>query len=573
MIELNDIAIKIQSVFNQNTLGKTFRIFSNVGELVKRNGHANEYRNGLLEYVSSTVSKLSGLEFVTASLNLTLFGNIDARDKDSDGNNIEIIELYQIINDFINEYNWQTFTEEYSEKTYSTTYVIGLPTNMPKASLGYINECLPITVSIGITYLENGVNSNQWKIYIDGEEIGYTEAVLSRVKTTEQNPRIVDRSTMASVQTNGFGLDIVMPQTTTRIMNKAEKEILKCDQDYAHMVYITGNDNQVAFICVFGNTQAKLVPNLNAGINISLLEGIPELLTYDDNFWIVDTITPEELTEKTITIDNPAGYFSGLDIVFWGDGNYTKIIDKDDVTQRTHTYAETGTYEIRRFIGDLDVYRLTLPSYVTIVRDGTILKNGAAIYSNDELTITFSPYYTVEVNGVECVSGDILTVDGNVEITGIINEYSLDIPEFVTVKRSDITLTESSVLYYGDELTITFSPYYAVTVNGNEIDSGDIIMVTGNISIVRTVKEYTLVYTKSDLYESVLIKKHNLIVPSGTTIKYGDTISMYGTSGYYDKRIKINGVTVTSSCGQEISYEYVAIGDTSIEMINTEGIC
>lgn len=341
MAELKDIAKKIENILNTNTLGKTFRIFSDSGELAKRNGHENEYRNGLVEIVSSTISNLSGLQFINTSVNLTLYANEEVRGKNSDGDSLEIIELRQILGDFLENYNFKTFAEEFGEATYSTTYVIGATTTLPKGSLGYINDCVPLVTNIGLTLFENGVNSNEWQIFIDGEEVGYTSAVISRTKTAENQPLVESKSTKSVMQTNGFGLDLVVPQISNNLGKAIENEILT-GQEYAHMLYIKGKNTEQNYICVFGNLQASLIKNANVGFNLSMVEGVPELLEYSDKW-----------TEYEVeSLGNTLCLFRNINedevVIFWGDGEFSFSNEENN----THIYEDEGFYTVRVYNKD-----------------------------------------------------------------------------------------------------------------------------------------------------------------------------------------------------------------------------
>ena len=424
MVELKDIAKKFEYILNANTLGKTFRIFSDSGELAKRNGRKNEYRNGLLEVVSSTTSNLSGLKFISSSVNLTLYANEDARGKDSDGNSIEIIELRQILGDFLENYNFKTFAEEFGGKTYSTTYVIGETTTLPKGSLGYINDCIPLITNIGLTFFENGVNSNEWIIEVDGEEVGYTNAVISRTKTAENMPLAESKSTKSVMQTNGFGIDLVVPQISSNLGNAIEEEILT-GKEYAHMVYVKGKNTEQTYICVFGNLQASLIKNANVGFNVPLVEGVPELLDYKGNVWLELEVEVTDLSYNTVTIlnnDNEKLY------IIWGDGDVTT----SNFTEIQHTYSNLGTYNIVAYNS-----KATDKDWAdAVIRD--YLELDKFTYSVAEKNITISkvnaPATTYEINGTYYIDNEINTVTeiggGATSIDS--NVVSITIPNTVT---------------------------------------------------------------------------------------------------------------------------------------------
>ena len=343
MIEVKDVAAKLQNILNANELGKRFKIFADTGELKKSLKRESEWRNGLVEFVSSTISTVENMQFLTVGVNLTLFANIDVRgfvgSGDNKGDSIEVIELKQILNDLIAAYNWKTVFETFGGTTYTTTYGFRMPTNLPKTSIGYINECLPIVLSMDLTLFENGVNANQWQIKVNGEPIAFTNCVISRVKTSEQNPLADNTSTKAANQTNAIGIDFSMPQLITAFSDALESEILGVENNKAYCVDVKGRANRKAFICATGNTSLNLTRNTNAGFNVSLVEHLEDLLNYDKNIWLNFEI---EIKANNVTINN----LNEQEIViFWGDGTQTI----SSASEILHNYAKNELYSIKIF--------------------------------------------------------------------------------------------------------------------------------------------------------------------------------------------------------------------------------
>ena len=75
---------------------------------------------------------------------------------------------------------------------------------------------------------------------------------------------------------------------------------------------------------------------VNAGMNVALVEGVEDLLFYDEHWSIKEITTTEE--DEVVEID-AEGH------VFWGDSNRT--IGANGKVQ--HTFADPGTYTIRVF--------------------------------------------------------------------------------------------------------------------------------------------------------------------------------------------------------------------------------
>lgn len=555
MVSLKSIADKFEYILNTNTFGKTFRVFSDKGELVKRNGHENEYRNGLVEIMSSNITSLSGLDFGTYNVNLTIYANATIRNKDDDGNFIEILELRQILNQFIENYNGKTFGEDIDDKIYAVTYVISSPETLPSTSLGYIDECLPMQVNIGLIMFENGVNSNEWEVYLDGEELGYTGLVVSRVKTVETIPFNSASSTQTVVQTNGIGFDFICPQTTKNIINKIEEEILKCDNDSkAHLVYIKGHNTEKAYICVFGNTQATLERNANVGFNISLLEGNPDLLTYEDNLWITRTVEVENLSNNTVTIEN-------IDeqelIIKYDDGDVVKTSNSEIY----HTFATVGEHKIIMFNAnaiDDDWASASIKTYlyldkleytvdgdnITVERvtaDATTYELGGSFYIDNELkTIT---KIGDNLNNIDPDAVNITLTDTVTEIKGSAFEYNAlsGVSPLTSIVLPNSLTTIGGFAFSRSGLTSISIPNTVVNMNENAIFYYCVNLVTANIPTGITSTPRFLFEGCSSLY-GVIIPDNITNIDSATfrgcssldTITIPSSVTEIGNTAFKD---------------------------------------
>ncbi len=68
-------------------------------------------------------------------------------------------------------------------------------------------------------------------------------------------------------------------------------------------------------------------------------------------------------------------------------------------------------------------------------------------------------------------------------------KYSLSVPEHVGVTKDGAPLTQDSVIYYGDEIVISYTETAGhhktvFKVNGEDVDNGATITVRGNVEIV-----------------------------------------------------------------------------------------
>lgn len=152
------------------------------------------------------------------------------------------------------------------------------------------------------------------------------------------------------------------------------------------------------------------------------------------------------------------------------------------------------------------------------------LNSGATLYYGDTITITGSAndgynFGGVTVNGNAYQNGAPMEVTGAVTVksSATVQQFRLSISAgkglSLTVSRLSSpkagaatgTLSGGSAIFHGDTLQITATTEsgYALntlTVNGNAINSGAVITVTGNVAVAATAKDQGLAYIGNEKY-------------------------------------------------------------------------
>jgi hypothetical protein len=93
----------------------------------------------------------------------------------------------------------------------------------------------------------------------------------------------------------------------------------------------------IEFIGILGNTALNMDAGLNAGYNVSIIQGNEQALVYDNNW----TITKE--SAATITKNLTAG-----GTIYWGDGTQDRY---ENAGTYTHTYTDGKTSHTIRMFG------------------------------------------------------------------------------------------------------------------------------------------------------------------------------------------------------------------------------
>ncbi len=200
---------------------------------------------------------------------------------------------------------------------------------------------------------------------------------------------------------------------------------------------------------------------------------------------------------------------------------------------------------------------------ITVKRNNKVLTSSDKIYYGDELEINYTPIYEDSERSLKVVGarpyGGYWIVENDVEIsyTETRNKHSITIPEGVVVTRGEETLTNDSVIYYGDELHFTYTERVA-SLTGNtkqengynyseeEITTylakvGDVQVYSGgsfivqadsiSISITSTtsfnwVQGERIKYSLGTIPEYVVVKRNGLKLSSNQDIYYGDNLEI-----------------------------------------------
>lgn len=351
MLEVIDVSNKIENLLNQNTSGVIFKIYTDAGDLdadYQEKKGTEGYVCGLLELFSNTLSG-EGLKFQDLTFQITWF--IDGRKTKVNGKKIakNVGDVRKILSWFAENYNNKNNTaESFGGDFFSTTYLVKMPeTQTEIKNFGYFQSCVPMTQIIEMVLIENGFSSNQWKIKPNNETMEYQSLTISNEKQANHNLISNEKRTKGVILAGGLCFDMVVPQLTTSFCDLVEKDILDYDKDIAICLYVKGHTTQNIYICTLGSDSISLQKGTNAGINLALVEGVEDMLFYD-NHWTIETITT--------TVANEEVSFLAKGHVFWGDGS--KTIGANNDATISHIFEEPGTYTIRVF-GTLTVPPVT----------------------------------------------------------------------------------------------------------------------------------------------------------------------------------------------------------------------
>lgn len=342
-----------------------FRIFADAGE--RESVRTNDFETRPQAEIDGTVygtvyidpsnrAPIKGLSVLTIRATLELLCEIRREPTTGEGYYPELERLQRVVESFASSQNGQSF--EHVDG--GTAYTI-VP-NFSPAVVGDVQEVvsnfgevLPIFVSIVFTAVEQGVNSNDVTIYVDGYPVYYESAVLTRSKMVDQYTYSQGKPIESNVVQHGFGVDFVSPLLSNALGEKFTREILAGSFNAGHSVFVATPSIKKSYFCVFGNSSANLQPGKNVGVTLSFVEANNEL-----------TPIPEGWTERELI--RYRGVPITADSLFYNDLTpgkiYPVIIRKytlkngesaGELVEQINAYAEENGEEIFS-AGDADYY-------------------------------------------------------------------------------------------------------------------------------------------------------------------------------------------------------------------------
>ena len=346
MIDTLFLANKIEEQLNNNSLGIEFLIYADEGDMVKTiktGAKIKKYTHGLVETISSNIVPIKNISYLTITSQLMIIadladtGYVEEGEKQRVQSN-NLINIKQCINEMIERLNGQTMTVSDNSKTYNVTIGFNKPTMGQKMSLGEISEGLPLYMIISFNFFENGVNANDCRIIINNEDIYFTRAVISKIKTSDQNEFASMSGGRTAALIGGKSIDLIIPCVNSPASKFIMEDIL--DDGILNKALACRIETPLYsknFIGILGNDSVSLDVGANLGYNISLIQGVEHILKYDSNW------KQEETTETSVTKN-----LTGPGFVFWGDNTSDYVPVNGSIT---HDYSDNKTSHTIRIFG------------------------------------------------------------------------------------------------------------------------------------------------------------------------------------------------------------------------------
>lgn len=279
MIQLQTLANALNNGLNANNRGLLFYVQPDTGDFKEADRTENKvslYVNGILSIEDSAVIPTQALEVVTQTARLELLVEIDE--------DIPAAPQIGVVRSVLQDYFAQAtvqYLEDETGKTYSVAVSSSLLASGTAAIRQVAGDSFSLSMSIYYSFIQNGINSLNCPILLDGVVLPYSTATISRIPVVDGTPYSdTDAVTKNRVTATALGVDMTI--TAVRAgegdnINVAMQALYACLLDGAtdtHTLTLTLGDETREYSVLFGNVGLSLDGVKNAGSTVSFVEAV-----------------------------------------------------------------------------------------------------------------------------------------------------------------------------------------------------------------------------------------------------------------------------------------------------------
>lgn len=347
MMKLTKFAEFLEQKINALNRG-VYKVFADVADYQKATRQGNtvtRYKNAMLQINSTDITPIKNWLSAVISCTLTIAIDMDVQATDVEtGGYLEVENVRETLNELVSAWNGQTMTFV-DDSTFDVTSYFGSAVVGAVEQVSPIGKMVPISLDCFFTYVENGMNSNDVSITIDGEEVDFVSGEITRVKTAQANQYSDDKHINTVIQQNGISIDLRLPLLKSTSGREVWNDILRCDeQNKGHLVTIKGKkftqfggDDIASYFMVFGQSSMSLQAAKNITSGLNLVEGKPELMP--------NVGAPMVFKVQVTRVVGADPFFfggGGKAYVNWGDSD-----EIEEVSSEGHRYSQSGTYTVK----------------------------------------------------------------------------------------------------------------------------------------------------------------------------------------------------------------------------------
>lgn len=465
-----------------------------------------------------------------------------------------------------------------------STYIVGA--SDVSVSAVYTPIDYNVTIPIGITVTRNGATLPNNAVVHIGDPLvvaaespmGYTVDVLkaNNIEITSEQLLIAPAANVAfTVSFKPIDYIVTIPEGVT--VKKGESILVTGDKVHINDI-LTVTATQKA-----GYTLTSLTVNgVEIPVNFSYTVGTSDILftvEYTPIDYHISVPDKVQVTRNDIILPNNSVVHIDDILVITAlpdmgfETTELKVAGNSVLSGNKFTVGTTDIVITVTF--DYIDYTLTIPTNVSVLRNGIALNDGDIIHIDNILEITALPpmgfeLASLKVNNNNFSSGNIFTV-GITDIVITVDfdfiDYILNLPEKVNVLRNGVKLLDNSVVHIGDTLVITATPdmgYETTELKVNEYN-----FISGNIFTVGTI-DLTVSVAFAPINYTLTIPANISVLRNGASLKNGDKVHINDVLvitatppiGFKIAAVKVNGNNFMSGNSFTVGITDIAVTAT-----------
>lgn len=323
-----------------------FRIVSDLGDYKESERTGNtvtNYINGILTTSPSTNETANGglvvaieqytLRIVIPTVRIRTTPTEDPQSWE-DGEAVYVQHVKDLIDEFFKANTNTEMTEQ------DIVYALGFTYSMSGTGTAAINtligNCIDFTVNIAVTVVQNGINSMDVIVTVDGKQVPYQKALPNRTAVQTSNVFSSDPAAKILETSTVFALDVETPALKT--ISSAGHWLLYGEVNEAHIVGMTYGEEKRYFLLQFVNSRGLSagVANIGESYGLSECAYMPDMLDFPDVYTVTEQTFDTVPTEMTVSV--PSG---GTYICLFPDGT---IDEMDGGTSRAVDIPDSGLF-------------------------------------------------------------------------------------------------------------------------------------------------------------------------------------------------------------------------------------
>lgn len=337
MINIAQLAEYFENSLNENVnsgvlapTGIMFNIFTDTGKYVKAERENNDITrniNGLYTVSSNEIQNTSGTEtggLTIATISSRIEFLIPCLDDENDiytttvdyetgTSTKELIQhgnsaYIQSIRNLFSKICAKTYQYQQDDNgtSYNITVTYTVAVSGNREQLPETGDCFTFLIYANYSIVENGSNSKEWKLYIDGVLIPYLSMTPRRIPTSESSVFNYGLSTKNIPTSTTLGISIESPMLYDDYFSGILREYLLTGESDIHIIELKahGNTADKGYLAYIYELDTTASGALNVGATVTFAEAVPLYGTYSiPSAYYVYSVKLTNSTSSSATVD------------------------------------------------------------------------------------------------------------------------------------------------------------------------------------------------------------------------------------------------------------------------------